>query len=78
MAAGAFSQDQIRHFRQVYSHYSDGGALSVEGYRAAVAAALQRANLSSSPPAGLLEREYQRLSGESGGLSWSQFFQVGR
>ncbi len=77
MAAGAFTQEQIRHFRQVYSQYSQEGALSYESYRDAVGAALQRANLSSFPPAEVMDGEFARLSAGSGSLGWQQFFQVG-
>ncbi len=78
MAAGSFSQEQIRHFRQVYSQYSAAGLLTFEGYQAAVVAALQQASLSSVPPPEFLSGEFERLSGDSGGISWQQFFQVCR
>lgn len=78
MASGSFNQDQIRHFRQVFSQYrdSESGGVTVDNFLPAVNACLEQIALASPPQRESLSTEFSRLSGE-GTLSWQQFFQVG-
>ena len=76
MAAGSLDQEQIRHFREVYSQYSEGeGSLNSETFPPAVHACLERMTLAVPLPPEHLSSEFERI-GAGGNLSWAQFFQV--
>ena len=75
MSAESFSQEQIRHFRQVFSQYSDPDAgLGAENFPRAVSESLEQYGF-STPPLDYLNSEFNRL-GSTGHITWQQFFQV--
>ena len=77
MAAGSFTQEQIRHFRQVFSQHSDAesGGVTSQRFLDAIQACLEQCSLSTHPPPDYLNSEFNRL-GTTGAVTWQQFFQV--
>lgn len=77
MAAGSFTQEQIRHFRQVFSQHSDAesGGVTSQRFLDAIQACLEQCSLSTHPPSDYLNSEFNRL-GTAGAVTWQQFFQV--
>lgn len=77
MAAGSFTQEQIRHFRQVFSHHSDeeSGGVTSQDFLDAIQACLEQCSLSTHPTPDYLNSEFNRL-GTTGAVTWQQFFQV--
>ena len=74
----SFSQEQVRHFRQVFSQFSDEerGGVTQENFVAAVQGSLEQCNLPNQPTPVYLAGEFGRLAGDGGIVTWQQFFQV--
>ena len=77
MAASSFSHEQIRHFREAFSQYSDpeSGGVTSQRFSDAILACLEHCSLSATPPPDYLNSEFNRL-GTTGALTWQKFFQV--
>lgn len=77
MAASSFTHEQIRHFREAFSQYSDpeSGGVTSQRFSDAILACLEHCSLSATPPPDYLNSEFNRL-GTTGALTWQQFFQV--
>lgn len=75
----SFTHEQVAHFRQVFSQYSDEDQDGVtrEKFPAAVQASFDGFIVAGrAPSAHYLEAEFQRIAGDSGVVQWQQFFQV--
>lgn len=77
----SFTPEQVSHFRQVFSTYSneDLGGVDEVNFIAAIMVSLEECHFSGGPPSQhYLETEFRRLASESetGVIQWQQFFQV--
>lgn len=74
----SFTQEQVRHFRQVFSQFSDEerGGVTRENFVIAVQTSLEQCNLPNQPTPVYLAGEFGRLASEDGVVTWQQFFQV--
>lgn len=75
----SFNQDQVRHFREVFTRYNDeehGGISNRDKFIQAIDDSLLMCSLGSSPNPDQLLEEFDRLVASTGSLTWQQFFQV--
>ncbi len=75
----SFSQEQVRHFREVFKEFCDEnrkGIVNRDNFLLAVNLSLSQCTLRSSPSSQLLVQEFDRLVATTGVLLWQQFFQV--
>lgn len=75
----SFTPDQVGHFRQEFTQFSDEelGGVCRSNFIPAVEASLEQCNFAGSPPSHeYLDNEFQRIAGDDGVIQWQQFFQV--
>ena len=77
----SFTPEQVSHFRQVFSQFSDEerGGVDEVGFLAAIQVSLEQCHFPGGPPSQqFLENEFNRLASENdnGVIQWQQFFQV--
>lgn len=75
----SFTPEQVSHFRQVFTQFSDEdlGGVTRANFIQAVEASLQEANFTGPHPSHQhLDGEFQRIAAEEGFIQWQQFFQV--
>ena len=79
----SFTPEQVGHFRQVFSQFSneDLGGVEEINFIAAITASMDHCHFTGGPPSQqYLEREFRRLTSENDNavILWQQFFQVYR
>lgn len=75
----SFTQEQVSHFRQVFTQFSDDsvGGLTQVNFIPAVEASLEGIHFAGPRPShGYLHGEFQRIAAEDDFIQWQQFFQV--
>ena len=72
----SFSEEEVTHFKQIFSQFSDeiAGGVTRENFFPAMEACLGFVGNRPSPD--YLLNEFQRLTGEAGVIQWQPFFQV--
>ena len=77
----SFTPEQVSHFRQVFSQFSNEelGGVDEFNFIAAIQVSLEHCHFAGGPPSQhYLENEFSRLASENenGVIQWQQFFQV--